>query len=333
MNREGDILVHRKVARNELGYLMKLLTPYLGQITVGCESTPNWYFLYDFCVDHNINFVLGHALSMRAISQAKVKNDRVDSQRIADLMRTNLLPEAYTCPVEYRDARDLMRKRSRLVQKRTDLKNSLTMSSYMGGFESPSATEKIAKFKRRDAYLSRAKSPLIKEGFEAYLDIIDCLDEKVRGFEKILIKHTAENQPERLKALMSAPGFGQIAGLTIIYESGDIHRFSNVDHYCSYARVACNEGESNGRSYGPRGRKQGNKYLKWIFEQTAVHSATHSKSLRAYRDYLRSKKGTVGARNRIAHRLARFAYFALKDARHFDINEFLKGKEAFVKGE
>ena len=147
MNRRGEILDHRKIAHNDLDYLLERLRPFMKSLTVCCESTPNWYFLYDFCVFHGVKFVLGHALYMRAISQSKVKNDKVDSQRIADLLRTNLLPEAYTCPKEYREARDLMRKRSFLVRKRTDLKNSLTMSTYMNGHMPPSQSEKQSKHK------------------------------------------------------------------------------------------------------------------------------------------------------------------------------------------
>lgn len=331
MNKAGDIQVHKKVAGNDLDYLSKLLEPYAHDLTVCCESTVNWYFLYDFCNEYGVRFALGHALYMRAISQAKVKNDKVDSQRIADLLRTNLLPEAYTCPKEYREARDLMRKRTRLVQKRSDLKTSLTMSAHMHGHQPPSQAEKQAKGRRREAYLQKADTPLMADCYDAYLDIIECFDEKIRGFENLLLKYTRNHYVKELNALTSAPGMGRIAALTIIYESGEVNRFKGVKHYCSYARVSCNEGISNDKSYGTRGRKMGNKYLKWIFEQAAVHASTHDQSMRNYRDHLRSKHGKLKARNMIAHRLARFAYFAIKDGRRFDIREFLKGKESMIK--
>lgn len=330
MNRAGKILVHQKVAANDLNYFLRLLAPYRHDVTVTCESTINWYFLYDFCHYHEINFVLGHALYMRAISQAKVKNDKVDSQRIADLLRTNLLPEAYTCPRELRDARDLLRKRLRLVQKRTELKTSLTTSTYMYGYMPPTTAEKASKSRRRAAYLERADSTFIAEGYEAYHDIIDCLDVKIHNFEKLILEHTKMILPEKMVALISAPGLGRISGLTILYESGDVNRFAGVKQYCSYSRVACNESMSNGKSYGSRGRKMGNKYLKWAFDQVTVHAATADKSIRRYRDHLRSKHGNTKARNIIAHRFAKFAYLAITKERHFDVNEFLKGKESMI---
>lgn len=330
MNKSGDVLRQQKIAGNDCDYLLKVLEPYRHDLSLCCESTLNWYFLDDFCTRHNIKFVLGHALYMRALNQAKIKNDKIDSQRIADLLRANLLPEAYACPPECREPRDLMRRRLSLVQMRTRLKSSLTISTYMYGNTPPSAAEKSSKSRRRDAYKERATNSFTEVCYDAYNDIIDCFDEKVDAFERLLLKQTRTEYPEILAALMSAPGIGQIAALTIIYESGDIHRFAGIKHYCSYARVTCNEGISNDHSYGSRGRKQGNGYLKWIFEQAAIHAGTHDKSIRCYRDHLRSKHGKKKARNMLAHRLARFCYMALTEKRQFNIREFLKGKESMI---
>jgi len=51
-------------------------------------------WLCDACVDAGVRFALGHALSMKAIKGTKTKNDKVDSKKIADLLRTNYLPAA-----------------------------------------------------------------------------------------------------------------------------------------------------------------------------------------------------------------------------------------------
>jgi hypothetical protein len=43
----------------------------------------------------NIPFVLGHALYMKAIHGGKAKNDRIDSRKIAVLLRGGAIPTAY----------------------------------------------------------------------------------------------------------------------------------------------------------------------------------------------------------------------------------------------
>jgi hypothetical protein len=43
-------------------------------------------------------FVLGHALSRRAMHGGEAKHDRLDSHKIAALLRGGLIPQAYVYP-------------------------------------------------------------------------------------------------------------------------------------------------------------------------------------------------------------------------------------------
>ncbi len=143
MDEPGNALVHRKIRDNCLDYLWTLVEPYADDLTICCESTCNWPILADFCEDHGIQFALGHAFYIKAVSQVKTKNDRVDSLRLAGLLRSNMLPVGYACPREIRPIRDLQRKRMKLVQKRTSLKTSLTVSTHMYGYDSHDQREAI----------------------------------------------------------------------------------------------------------------------------------------------------------------------------------------------
>ena len=58
---------------------------------------------------------------MRAIHGGKAKNDKIDSHKIATLMRGGMFPEAYVYPSEMRGTRDLMRRRMHLMRKRSEL--------------------------------------------------------------------------------------------------------------------------------------------------------------------------------------------------------------------
>ena len=61
--------------------------------------------------------MLGHALAMKAIHGGKAKNDKIDSFKIASLLRGGLLPQAYVYPAGMRSTRDLIRRRLHLVRK------------------------------------------------------------------------------------------------------------------------------------------------------------------------------------------------------------------------
>jgi hypothetical protein len=63
---------------------------------------------------------LGHALYMKAIHGGKTKNDKIDSYKIASLMRGGNFPVAYSYPAEMRATRELLRRRMYLSRRCSD---------------------------------------------------------------------------------------------------------------------------------------------------------------------------------------------------------------------
>jgi hypothetical protein len=80
-----------------------------------------WYWLADLCADEGIPFILGHALHMKAIHGGKAKNDRIDSKKIAVLLRSEAFPFAYVDPPLMRSTRDLLRSRLHFARRRAEL--------------------------------------------------------------------------------------------------------------------------------------------------------------------------------------------------------------------
>ena len=113
----GQVLVHRNVKSNR-GAFLEAVAPYRDDLVVAAECMFTWYWLADVCAAEDIAFVLGHALAMKAIHGGKAKNDKIDSQKIAALLRGGLLPRAYVYPAAMRSTRDLLRRRLHLVRKR-----------------------------------------------------------------------------------------------------------------------------------------------------------------------------------------------------------------------
>jgi transposase len=98
------------------------MRPFRDDLVVGVEGIFTWYWLADLCAREGIAFVLAHALYVRAVHGAKAKNDRIDSRKLAALLRGGLMPRAYVYPVEMRATRDLMRRRLRFVRKQGQLR-------------------------------------------------------------------------------------------------------------------------------------------------------------------------------------------------------------------
>ena len=131
LDAQGQTLLHENYPAEPRAFL-DAVAPYRDNLVVAVECMFAWYWLADLCAEHNIPFVLGHALYMKAIHQGKSKNDRLDAAKIAGLLRGGLLPQAYVYPKAMRATRDLLRRRSFVVRRRAELLTHLvnTNSQY-----------------------------------------------------------------------------------------------------------------------------------------------------------------------------------------------------------
>ena len=94
LDQEGETVVHRNSKATPEAFL-RAVAPYREDIVVAVECMFVWYWIADLCAKEKIPFVLGHALSMKAIHGGKSKNDRIDSHKIAALLRRGTLLTAY----------------------------------------------------------------------------------------------------------------------------------------------------------------------------------------------------------------------------------------------
>ena len=82
LDQAAHVLVHRNI-QTRGDHFLNLIASYREGLVVGVECMFSWYWLADLCEQEDIEFVLGHALYMRAIHGAKAKNEKIDSKKIA----------------------------------------------------------------------------------------------------------------------------------------------------------------------------------------------------------------------------------------------------------
>ena len=120
LDQEGNKLLHRNVRAKPHDFL-SAVEEFRDDLVVGAECMFTWYWLADLCRNEKIRFILGHALYMKAIHGGKKKDDKLDSEKIARLMRGGTFPLSYVYPSEMRATRDLVRRRMFLVRRRSEL--------------------------------------------------------------------------------------------------------------------------------------------------------------------------------------------------------------------
>ena len=236
MDVEGKVLLHRNI-RNDAEYFLKILEPYREDVVVAVECVFSWYWVADLCADEDIEFVLGHALYMRAIHGGKAKNDKVDSLKIAALTRGGMLPTAFVYPKRMRSARDLMRRRTHLCRMRAELVAHTQLCRLQ--YNLP-AFEREIRHRHggvREGIVEHFEDPFVKKSVATNVELIDYIDSVLKRLELDILKAARGHDPDALRILQTIPGVGKILSLTILYEICDIRRFPRVQDYLSYCRL------------------------------------------------------------------------------------------------
>lgn len=150
---------------------------------------------------------------------------------------------------------------------------------------------------------------------DAMKEVIDSLTRRIREIENAVEKQMELRDSYR--QLLTVPGIGKILGLTIMLETGPIERFPSAGHYVSYCRKVPSARISNEKLKGRGNRKNGNRYLAWAYGEAAEHARRYNDKARAYYNRKLSRSNAAVAHSALAHKLARAAYYLMKNNEEF----------------
>jgi transposase len=319
MDRQGRILVHTNIRNNDFNFFLKLIEPYRHDLTVCCECMFGWYWLADACQAAGITFVLAHALYVHLIHGGKNTNDRIDSEKLTHLLRSNLIPPAYVYPAEQRPLRALLRQRIFYVWSRSELL-ARVQSHQLACNRTPVKQTRRVRDPWIEQILAAEDHPLRQLALRNDLAMIQHYDHQIFQLEEELQRLTKKVASREYSLLQTVPGIGENLGLTILYEIGDINRFPTVKDFLSYCRLVKGTVASAGKVKGLRGAKLGNPYLRWAFGEAAVIAKRDHYKLGplAQRLEARMNGNKLKANTVIAIKLARAVYFMLKNHTVFD---------------
>ena len=320
LDRDGEIVLHRNMKAAPEPFL-KAIAPYREDLVVCVECIFTWYWLADLCAQAGIPFVLGHALYMKAIHGGKAKNDKIDSHKIAVLLRGGMLPQAYVYPATMRATRDLLRRRMYLTRKRAELLAHIQNTNSQ--YNRPEIGKKLAYKANRDGVAERFPDPAVQKSMEVDLALLGSYDPLLNDLELHILKAAKQHDANTLYLLQTVPGIGKILSLVLLYEIHDIQRFPSVLDFVSYCRLVKCAKESAGKRYGTAGAKMGNAYLKWAFSEAAVLFLRDHPAGQKYLTRLEKKHGQGKALTLLAQKLGRAVYYMLKRQQAFDVHKFL----------
>lgn len=318
---ENDrVLVQRRVA-NQLEAVAALLAPHRAALkAVAVESTYNWYWLVDGLMDLGYPVVLVNTSAVQTYAGLKHTGDADDARWLAHLLRLGLLPQAHIYPREERAVRDLLRKRMQLVQCRTQqvLAVQNLLARNLGARVSSYAAKHLSQAQLAAAPLLPAQ----RLALASNAAVIGCLQAQIDRVQQAALQASLASPvtAARYRALLGISGIGQVLGLTIALETGDIGRFARVGQYASYCRCVGSRWVSNGKTKGRGNTKNGNAFLAWAFIEAANFAIRFDATVRRYYERkLRRSAHRLVALKAVAHKLARAAYYVMRDGTCFDV--------------
>jgi transposase len=121
------------------------------------------------------------------------------------------------------------------------------------------------------------------------------------------------------KLLMTIPGIGHYSAVLIVSEIGDINRFPDSNHLCSYAGLIPSTHSSGGITYHGAITKTGSKHLRWIMLECVYSHIRTDKNSNITLHYRRlsKSKGNSKAAVAAASKLLKVVYWVLKDRRKY----------------
>ena len=308
IDEEGE--VHPPVRiDNEPQRFLELLGELEGETEVAVEATYGWEWLAELLEDGGYELHLAHPAGTKAIASARVKNDAIDARTLAQLLRAGMLPEAYVAPRELRDVRELLRQRIALVQMRTALKNRVHATLARQGIQHGHADlfgrggrEFLATLELREPTLAR---------IESLLALVDDFDREVSASTKEI--DALAKADDRVAVLCQIRGVGHYTAMLIISEIGDVTRFPDARHLCSWAGITPRVRNSDQTVRHGHITRQGSSALRSALVVAAQKAAQGGGPLRETFERIAKRRGPKIAKVAVARKILTLCFYGLRD--------------------
>lgn len=311
MNADGKIKIQREFS-TDTDRVAKFFKLY-PDVPVAVESTMNWIPFYENLESLGCKVSLSNPLQTKAIAHARIKNDKVDSRVLADLLRTGFLPTAYIQPRSIRDLKELVRERAHFVQMRTQIKNKIHSVLFKTNIKhefsclyGKAGMKWLAELELRDIY---------RRELDRYIETLQHLNEQVNKISEI-IENNAKLDFD-CKLLMTIPGISYYSALMIKSEIGDIARFKNAAKLCSYAGLIPSTYASADKIRTGRITKRGSKWLRKTLIDSITSGSRNPNVVSATYKRLKKSKGTGKAKVAAARKLLTIIFAMLTDQQPF----------------
>jgi len=270
--------------------LHKALEPYLASCIIGIESCTSYYHVYWSFKKAGYNIVVANTLRIR---QLVAKNDRLDAERLSDMLRLGSFPTSYIPDEKLMKARTMVNLRQNFVEESTRFQNQIKSVLAKHGLYIDEKTNFSKKWCGQLQLIMAEHTELLelRYAYEHYL----LIESKIELLNAEMIAYCKIHWRKPMELLDSIPGIAETLASYFISEVCPIRRFSSKKKLRRYAGVVPCSRESGGHVYGSSLPKTSSRsLLRWALVQASWAAVRGKNNLAQY--YRRKKKTRTKSR-------------------------------------
>ena len=247
------------------------------------------------------------------------KRDPRDSRKIAKAIKNHDVTPIWVPPVSLEQDRQLLRIREKLSGDKTRIKNRIKAFLQIHGIIYPQIfSQPGSHWSAR--FIKWLESIELDEsaGTEALRSLVRCLrfqrGEILTVSKQIRKLSQNDKYNQQYLKLIKKSGIGMITAMTLLTETGDVHRFKTVDNYRSFMGIVPRAHDSGDKEYPGKITKRANTHLRYLLVETtwtAIRYNPYYLSIyKKYRKNMKENKALI----RTAGKLTNEIYYCLKKA-------------------
>ena len=265
-------------------------------IKVAIESTGNlWINMYEKLEQYDdekrrIEISLANPLKTKAIAEAKIKYDKLDASILADLARADLISKCYVPDNKTREMRSLVRHRIDLARRRTQLKNKIhnLLDKYLIKYKVDLFSTSGLQWLTTTIINNKKTSIIDKQILNSHLKEISTINDLITDVEKEMAKIAIKD--ERVDLLLGFTGIDYYGALLLLYEIGDITRFSNPKKLVSWVGLAPSLYQSGNIARTGSITRQGNTRIRWYLVEADLMAARYDPKMKIFYERILKKE-------------------------------------------
>jgi transposase len=242
---------------------------------------------------------VAHAGKVRDVAPLACKTDKVDARVLAELCRRDLVPELWIPSLEDRALRERLRRRMHLVRLRASAMNRIFGLLTQWGLRL--SLERLRAPDAMELLAARGVEATWRRSIAEALAVIDLLDERIAPLHEELRPFAAADP--RVLLLRTIPGIGELLGLTVAAEIGDVARFGSPRKLIGYAGLAPRVSQSGDRSRTGALSKAGSRTLRWAAVEAAHQAWRPSNPWHQLYSELAARSGKNPAKSAVARKI------------------------------